>query len=221
MSCSFSADQTGPNPPHKIPEPRTPTEQLHPVPYARGDGNAQLPFEGCTDGRSRIQCRGPMNVTASNLNVGAHSSHGIPFTPQPVLHSRVVQQHRELFQAINRANQERFQCTYCGRSYRHQTSLVGHHRTCKQRLSVDPTDSDDELLSCGACGMVFSKESHFRRHMQKHAPFGAHKCQVCGKAYRYKSSLSAHISRHHAGLSTAREAVKPTGHGDAAKDGSR
>ncbi|KAG5446363.1 hypothetical protein CSKR_203453 [Clonorchis sinensis] len=219
MLCSFSADQTGLNPVHKIPGQRTPTEHLRQVPQVRGDRGVQLPLEECTDPGSRTQYVVPMNTTTPYLDTEAFYSRENPFTSGPVPHSRVVEQHRELFQAINRANQERFQCTYCGSSYRQQSSLTGHHRICKQRILVDPTDSDDELLRCEHCDAVFSKESLFRIHMQKHAPFKAHKCQVCGKVYRYKCSLSAHLSRHHAWQSARRETVRFTGDGYAAKDG--
>ncbi|GAA50504.1 zinc finger protein Gfi-1 [Clonorchis sinensis] len=178
--------------------------------YARGDRDVQIPLEGCTDGRSRTQRGGPTNRTTSHVNVDADTS-----ISRPVPHSRVVEQHRELFQAINQANQNRFQCLYCGNSYLRRICLNAHIRTCRQRLLVNPVDVDDKLLQCEHCGVVTSSKSILRAHMQKHIPFKAHKCQLCGKAYQYKSSLATHITRHH----SKREAAKPTGDCDEAKKG--
>ncbi|KAG5446364.1 hypothetical protein CSKR_113693 [Clonorchis sinensis] len=203
MLSYFPTDQTGLHSVENIPAPKTPTEHFPQMLYASGEGDAQVP----SDARSRTQCGVSVNKTIPYLDTEAPYSHENPFTSRPVSHSRIVEQHRELFQAIDRATQRRFQCTYCGNLYLRQTCLLTHLRTCKLRLALSPTDMDRKLLKCEYCDEVFPSKSRLERHATKHRLLGTHKCQLCCRAYKHRHAMVAHMVKHHTGQSVDRETL--------------
>ncbi|TGZ66777.1 hypothetical protein CRM22_005157 [Opisthorchis felineus] len=70
--------QTGLNSSHKISGPESPTERFPRMIYARREGDAQMPFEGYTDSRSRTQCGVPRKKTPY-IETEELYSHGNPF----------------------------------------------------------------------------------------------------------------------------------------------
>ncbi|OON16661.1 zinc finger, C2H2 type, partial [Opisthorchis viverrini] len=172
--------QTSLSSPQKIPAPETSTDDFARVIYALGEGDDQRSLAA----RSRTQ------------TWEALSSHENPFNRPPVPHSLVVEQHRELFQAINRGAPRRFQCPYCGNVYVRERALKAHLRTCKVRLSVNPIDLDRKLLKCEYCDEVFPSKSRLKKHETRHLEVGTHKCRICCKAYKREHSLNEHMLRH-------------------------
>ncbi|KER22226.1 hypothetical protein T265_09646 [Opisthorchis viverrini] len=120
--------QTSLSSPQKISAPETSTDDFARVIYALGEGDDQRSLAA----RSRTQSEHQVNTTATYLETWeALSSHENPFNRPPVPHSLVVEQHWELFQAINRRAPRRFQCPYCGNVYVRERALKAHLRTCK------------------------------------------------------------------------------------------
>ena len=80
------------------------------------------------------------------------------------------------------------QCEYCGTEYTFPGALERHLKICKD----NPDHTETAGYACTICAVVFSKETHLKKHIQgKHEP-ATYKCSECGKLFSWRSSLKAH-----------------------------
>ncbi|VDI56536.1 Hypothetical predicted protein [Mytilus galloprovincialis] len=49
---------------------------------------------------------------------------------------------------------------------------------------------------CTQCEATFSRASHLKDHMDMHTGIKSNICKICGKAYRFRRSLSRHSKTH-------------------------
>ncbi|XP_061562419.1 zinc finger protein 646 [Phycodurus eques] len=75
-----------------------------------------------------------------------------------------------------------FACEQCGRTYRHAGSLVNHKKSHKTGLYY-----------CSVCNKAYSNQLAVKNHLRTHFGSQKHSCQKCGKGFRGKRQLSAHI----------------------------
>ncbi|XP_068160849.1 zinc finger protein 646 isoform X2 [Antennarius striatus] len=75
-----------------------------------------------------------------------------------------------------------FACDQCGRTYRHAGSLVNHRNSHKTGE-----------YCCSICTNTYSNQLAMKNHLRTHFAFKKHSCQNCGKGFRGKKQLSAHV----------------------------
>ncbi|XP_029954148.1 zinc finger protein 646 [Salarias fasciatus] len=79
-------------------------------------------------------------------------------------------------------DQRPFACDQCGRTYRHAGSLVNHKNSHKTGEYY-----------CSVCNNTYSNQLAMKNHMRTHFAFKRHSCQNCGKRFRGKKQLLAHV----------------------------
>ncbi|XP_022046584.1 zinc finger protein 646 [Acanthochromis polyacanthus] len=78
--------------------------------------------------------------------------------------------------------QRPFACDQCGRTYRHAGSLVNHRNSHKTGEYY-----------CSVCNNTYSNQLAMKNHMRTHFALKKHSCQKCGKGFRGKKQLLAHV----------------------------
>ncbi|XP_033753472.1 zinc finger protein 37-like isoform X24 [Pecten maximus] len=82
----------------------------------------------------------------------------------------------------------KFSCTECGKSFQ-TNSGKSRHMFCYH--------SNDQRFVCQICGKRCENDSAFKRHMLCHSDERAYKCNICGRTFKHKETLTAHISAKH------------------------
>ncbi|KAK2820222.1 hypothetical protein Q5P01_023181 [Channa striata] len=80
------------------------------------------------------------------------------------------------------SDQRPFACDQCGRTYRHAGSLVNHRNSHKTGEYY-----------CSVCNNTYSNQLAMKNHLRTHFAYKKHSCQNCGKGFRGKKQLLAHI----------------------------
>ncbi|XP_041829473.1 zinc finger protein 646 isoform X1 [Melanotaenia boesemani] len=80
------------------------------------------------------------------------------------------------------SDQRPFACDQCGRTYRHAGSLVNHRNSHKTGEYY-----------CSICNNTYSNQLAMKNHLRTHFAYKKHSCQNCGKGFRGKKQLLAHV----------------------------
>ncbi|CAG2252278.1 KRAB [Mytilus edulis] len=83
-------------------------------------------------------------------------------------------------------NHKPFICKTCGKSFATDAYLKNH-------CLYEDKGGDHK---CTQCEATFSRASHLKDHMDMHTGIKSNICKICGKAYRFRSSLSRHSKTH-------------------------
>uniref|UniRef100_A0A3Q2Y355 Zinc finger protein 646 n=2 Tax=Hippocampus comes TaxID=109280 RepID=A0A3Q2Y355_HIPCM len=75
-----------------------------------------------------------------------------------------------------------FACEQCGRTYRHAGSLVNHKKSHKTGQYY-----------CSLCSKAYANQLALKNHLRTHFASRKYSCQKCGKGFRGKRQLSAHV----------------------------
>ncbi|KAF5276900.1 hypothetical protein FQA39_LY06451 [Lamprigera yunnana] len=87
---------------------------------------------------------------------------------------------------INEEGLKIFECTYCGKTYKHANSIRVHLRT----------HSAEKSFMCNYCGKAFFQYGALTYHLRGHTGEQPHECNICGKRYRQSGTLTAHMRVH-------------------------
>nr|XP_019938656.1 PREDICTED: zinc finger protein 646-like isoform X1 [Paralichthys olivaceus]XP_019938657.1 PREDICTED: zinc finger protein 646-like isoform X1 [Paralichthys olivaceus]XP_019938658.1 PREDICTED: zinc finger protein 646-like isoform X1 [Paralichthys olivaceus] len=90
--------------------------------------------------------------------------------------------HETLVKSEETGDPRPFACDQCGRTYRHAGSLVNHRNSHKTGEYY-----------CSVCNNSYSNQLAMKNHLRTHFAFKKHSCQNCGKGFRGKKQLSAHV----------------------------
>ncbi|XP_028331762.1 zinc finger protein 646 [Gouania willdenowi] len=78
-----------------------------------------------------------------------------------------------------------YRCDQCGRSYRHQGSLLNHKKSHKTGV-----------FKCLVCQKRFYNLLALKNHQRSHFDIKRHTCHECGKAFKIQKQLLNHLRRH-------------------------
>ncbi|CAL9703195.1 unnamed protein product [Knipowitschia caucasica] len=80
-----------------------------------------------------------------------------------------------------------FQCHLCGKTFRTQGVLEKHNRT----------HTGERPFSCEFCQQRFTEKGAMIRHVEsKHQEGRPHSCNICGRTFKAREQLRAHLNRH-------------------------
>lgn len=79
-------------------------------------------------------------------------------------------------------------CDRCGKCFKTYHDLQRHN----EREDVKETG----IYSCSTCSASFISECELKDHNTKHSGEKRHRCEICGKGFRYKSNMYAHKKIH-------------------------
>lgn len=122
---------------------------------------------------------GGMQSLASNANQALKSSRRCKQLPE----GKTGQTNSEIsVKSEDTGDRRPFACDQCGRTYRHAGSLVNHRNSHKTGEYY-----------CSVCNNTYSNQLAMKNHLRTHFAFKKHSCQNCGKGFRGKKQLLAHI----------------------------
>ena len=80
-----------------------------------------------------------------------------------------------------------FECAICGRKYFHSTDLTQHVRVC----------GEEKTEKCELCGKTFACEKYLKEHVKAtHQKGQPYLCNMCGRAFYYRSAIINHMKSH-------------------------
>uniref|UniRef100_A0A1A8RWK3 Zinc finger protein 646 n=3 Tax=Nothobranchius TaxID=28779 RepID=A0A1A8RWK3_9TELE len=79
-------------------------------------------------------------------------------------------------------DQRPYACDQCGRTYRHAGSLVNHKNSHKTGEYY-----------CSVCNNTYSNQLAMKNHLRIHFAYKRNSCQKCGRSFRMKKQLLAHV----------------------------
>ena len=106
-------------------------------------------------------------------------------------------------------------CRYCGLYFANSANLLKHHREthneffhceiCNEKfygklplkmhkIRVHGEDSD---IKCEICGKKFARPDQLRIHRAQHSSSTPEQCKLCGKAFKDRARLCAHVNNVH------------------------
>uniref|UniRef100_A0A8D0KM72 Uncharacterized protein n=1 Tax=Salvator merianae TaxID=96440 RepID=A0A8D0KM72_SALMN len=80
----------------------------------------------------------------------------------------------------------RYQCTQCGKFFRHRQTLTKHHKI----------HTGEKLHECPVCGKGFTSREPLLRHQRIHTGEKPYECSQCGKCFRQRVHLMCHQKTH-------------------------
>lgn len=86
-------------------------------------------------------------------------------------------------------DEEKFQCSECGRVFSKSRSLAMHLKKHKNKEIHD-------VYKCDNCQKEFRTKSLLRRHINLHASVKRYSCSKCSKMYSRADQLQAHLKTH-------------------------
>ena len=57
-------------------------------------------------------------------------------------------------------------------------------------------EKQDKVWVCKECGKLAKQRCHIKNHVETHIEGISEECNICGKSYKSKSVLSAHMTKH-------------------------
>ncbi|XP_053269412.1 zinc finger protein 646 [Pleuronectes platessa] len=118
----------------------------------------------------------PLTSNSNQASTSARRSRRLPAGgPAPTKHETPVKSEET-------GDPRPFACDQCGRTYRHAGSLVNHRNSHKTGEYY-----------CSVCNNSYSNQLAMKNHLRTHFAFKKHSCQNCGKGFRGKKQLSAHV----------------------------
>ncbi|CAB3375634.1 Hypothetical predicted protein [Cloeon dipterum] len=152
-----------------------------------------LEHERRHSGERPFQCVQCGSSFASSSNLASHmTKHRPPSLACPECDKRfgstsTLRAHRQSHLPVEA--RRAFQCEVCGRSLLSAAHLRQH------RLGHDESAPSFE---CAECGKRFRHLRSLREHVQLHSGAKGHVCELCGKAYAMRHSLTTHRRTHDA-----------------------
>ncbi|KAL3051277.1 hypothetical protein OYC64_001527 [Pagothenia borchgrevinki] len=140
------------------------------------------------DLNNQIQALMEMNGTRPDggmQSLTPHTNQAFPSTRRrkQVLEGNIEQTKCETsIKSENTGDQRPFACDQCGRTYRHAGSLVNHKNSHKTGEYY-----------CSVCNNNYPNQLAMKNHMRTHFALKKHSCQNCGKGFRGKKQLLAHV----------------------------
>ncbi|XP_029933144.1 zinc finger protein 646 isoform X2 [Myripristis murdjan] len=137
---------------------------------------------------NQIQALMQMNGTRSDggmhtLNANASQAFTpIPRRRQPSEEKKGQIKPETLVKSEDTGDSRPFACDQCGRTYRHAGSLVNHRNSHKTGEYY-----------CSVCNNTYSNQLAMKNHLRTHFAYKKHSCQNCGKGFRGKKQLLAHV----------------------------
>ncbi|KAG7226349.1 hypothetical protein INR49_013760, partial [Caranx melampygus] len=137
---------------------------------------------------SQIQALMQMNGTRSDggmqsLTSNSNQAFSSPRHCKQVAEGKMAQMKSETsVKSEDTGDQRPFACDQCGRTYRHAGSLVNHRNSHKTGEYY-----------CSVCNNTYSNQLAMKNHLRTHFAYKKHSCQNCGKGFRGKKQLVAHL----------------------------
>ncbi|XP_049625373.1 replication initiator 1 isoform X2 [Suncus etruscus] len=79
-----------------------------------------------------------------------------------------------------------FQCTCCGKRFRHKPNLIAHRRV----------HTGERPHQCPECGKRFTNKPYLTSHRRIHTGEKPYPCTECGRRFRHKPNLLSHSKIH-------------------------
>ncbi|KAG7507734.1 zinc finger protein 646-like isoform X1 [Solea senegalensis] len=121
---------------------------------------------------------GGMQPLTSNSNQALTPTRSCKQQPE----EESAETNKTLVKSEDTDDQRPFACDQCGRTYRHAGSLVNHRNSHKTGEYY-----------CSVCNNSYSNKLAMKNHMRTHFAYKKHLCQKCGKGFRGKKQLLAHV----------------------------
>uniref|UniRef100_A0A8C7Y5Q5 Zinc finger protein 646 n=1 Tax=Oryzias sinensis TaxID=183150 RepID=A0A8C7Y5Q5_9TELE len=122
---------------------------------------------------------GKLSLLPANAN---HASASAQHPPQEPEGKRAETEAESSVTSKDASDQRPFACDQCGRTYRHAGSLVNHKNSHKTGEYY-----------CSICNNTYSNQLAMKNHLRTHFLYKRHTCQNCGKGFRGKKQLLAHV----------------------------
>lgn len=125
-------------------------------------------------------------------------SRHIPHSQEKLNNSRSVKKERQKTETNDSSDDERFQCTACGKAFQSWKELQTHTSTDNDHRPRKRRKATIEELTCDICSRVFDIPAKLKYHKVTHTNSRSrdYVCDVCGKAFYAKDSLNTHKMIH-------------------------